>query len=100
MYKTVLNFLDTGYKFNSTGGTEQMSNHRFCGIDFHIICVTAKSEFDRTRFKQVVVMRGCSMCIDVGNFFRTDACIFHRIGHGTGCTGTILSRGSNVVCIR
>ena len=35
-----------------------------------------QSEFDRTRFKQVVVMRGCSMCIDVGNFFRTDAYIF------------------------
>ena len=66
MYKTVLNFFDTGYKFNGTGGTEQMSNHRFGGIDLHIICVTAKSKFDRTRLKQVVVMRGCSMCIDVG----------------------------------
>ena len=95
-----LYFFYTGHKLHGSGRTKQMSDHRLGGINTQVVCMRAKCLLDRSCFKQIVMMRRCSMCVDIRNIFRLQSRILHRICHRFRCTCSVFSRRSNMIRIR
>ena len=95
-----LHFLDAGYKLHGARSPEQMSDHRFCGIDFKLRGMFPKRKPDCARLKQIIQMCRRSMCIDVWNLVRFYPRILHGVFHRTRCARTVLRRRCNMVGIR
>ena len=70
MHEAVLNGFRTDNSFHTACRAEQMTDHRFRRVDQHMVCRITEGFPDRTRFKQIVVMCGRSVCINISNFFR------------------------------
>ena len=70
-----LNLFHTSDKLDRSGSSQHMSDHGFCGIDLHFTGMRTKCKFDRARLKEIVMVRGCSMCIDVIDLIHCDPCI-------------------------
>ena len=49
------------------------------GLTIYFTGMRPKCKFDRTRLKEIVMVRGCSMCIDVIDLIHCDPCILNGI---------------------
>ena len=77
----------------TTGSTKKMSYHGFCRTYFTMISrLFAQSQFDRSCLKHIIHMCAGSMCIDIIDFFRFYAGIFHRKFDSFCCTASIFCR--------
>ena len=92
-----LNGFHTGDKLHASGSSQKVANHRFGGINLHLVGVVAQSQLDGLGLKQVVVMGAGAVSVYIVDILRSGSRVFNRYFHGFGRTAAILRRGGNVV---
>ena len=74
-----------------------MAHHGLGGVDLNVLRMIAKQQFDGPRLKKIVMMRCRSVRIDIGNVFRIQTRVLHRILHRFRRARTVFSGGSDVI---
>ena len=83
--ESVHNTLHAYHELYAAGRAEKMSDHGFCRIDVDVLRRIAERIFDRSRLKEVIVVRARAVCVDIIDLLRLYACILHRQLHRHAC---------------